>query len=109
MFFFSITDCYDPSGIGDGICDDYSNNKACNYDQGDCCTGIKGVLCNICECKQSSTDYPVITTEWDPYLSKWVQYISSICKLQRMLAQLPISYLCVYIAISTYIPGGKNL
>ena len=70
LCFFSITDCYDPSGIGDGICDDYSNNKACNYDQGDCCTGIKGVLCNICECKQSSTDYPVITTEWDPYLSK---------------------------------------
>ena len=71
--FHFLTDCYDPSGIGDGICDEWSNNKACNYDQGDCCTGIKGVQCNICECKQNSTDYPVITTEiWDPSLSKWV-------------------------------------
>ena len=46
--------------------------KACNYDKGDCCTGIKGVNCNVCECKQNSTDYPLITTEfWDPGLSEY--------------------------------------
>ena len=53
--------CWDPYTVGDGICSDNSNYLACNYDGGDCCNGIKGVYCDICECKNTSTNYPIIT------------------------------------------------
>ena len=54
--------CYDTYAIGDSICDDYLNILACNYDDGDCCFGIKGVNCMACICKDNYTHHPVITT-----------------------------------------------
>ena len=50
------------SNLGDGICDDNFNYLACNYDQGDCCFGIKGLFCTYCECKDENTNYPLITS-----------------------------------------------
>ena len=35
--------------VGDGICDDTTNNKKCNYDGNDCCEGTYGV-CYKCLC-----------------------------------------------------------
>ena len=44
-----------PSIVGDGYCDDETNNAACNYDDGDCCELSKGVkvntyFCSDCTC-----------------------------------------------------------
>ena len=50
------------SNLGDGICDDNFNYLACNYDQGDCCFGIKGLFCTYCECKDENTNHPLITS-----------------------------------------------
>ena len=54
------------SSIGDGICDDHFNSLACNYDQGDCCYGIKGLFCSSCECKDENTNHPLITSTQTP-------------------------------------------
>ena len=48
--------------IGDGICNDYLNHKACNFDGGDCCFGIKGLECSRCECRNENTGFPLLTT-----------------------------------------------
>ena len=32
--------CNEGLFVGDGFCDDESNNKACNYDGGDCCVDV---------------------------------------------------------------------
>jgi hypothetical protein len=42
--------------IGDGFCDDFNNNIACNYDDGDCCgwSSVKNNFCIICACKCNS-------------------------------------------------------
>ena len=48
--------------IGDGFCNDYLNHKACNFDGGDCCFGIKGLKCSRCVCKDENTDFPILTT-----------------------------------------------
>ena len=38
--------------LGDGFCDDETNDEDCNYDGGDCCTENPNVdYCNDCECK----------------------------------------------------------
>ena len=37
--------------IGDGICDDLTNNMECNYDGGDCCLDpINDLYCSECQC-----------------------------------------------------------
>ena len=33
----SIVDCIQPDVVGDGYCNDETNNPECNYDSGDCC------------------------------------------------------------------------
>ena len=39
----------------DGFCDDINNNKACDYDGGDCCgENVKKDYCTVCECKGSA-------------------------------------------------------
>ena len=57
-FYFSL----EFDDIGDGFCNDYLNHKACNFDGGDCCFGIKGVECSKCECKNENTGFPILTT-----------------------------------------------
>ena len=37
--------------VGNGYCNDETNNAACNYDGGDCCgTCVKTNYCTECEC-----------------------------------------------------------
>ena len=43
-FFFLYEDW-----IGDGFCDDVTNNEACFFDGGDCCSGIID-FCTECQC-----------------------------------------------------------
>ena len=37
FLLIKITDCPTPSLVGDGLCQDETNNAECNYDGGDCC------------------------------------------------------------------------
>ena len=40
-----------PTSVGDGICNDQTNNMECNYDGGDCCkVPINKDQCSNCEC-----------------------------------------------------------
>ena len=36
--------------VGDGICNDESNNPECNYDGGDCCVNVNTDSCSECNC-----------------------------------------------------------
>ena len=47
----SILDCAQPTMIGDGYCNDESNNPECVYDGGDCCGScINTDYCTNCTC-----------------------------------------------------------
>ena len=37
MSYDKITGCSHPDWVADGFCDDFTNNKECNFDGGDCC------------------------------------------------------------------------
>lgn len=38
--------------VGDGVCDDWTNNPDCDYDGGDCCLTIRNKSrCFFCQCK----------------------------------------------------------
>ncbi len=37
--------------IGDGVCDEITNNEMCLYDGGDCCLEDKLTMCQDCSCK----------------------------------------------------------
>ena len=44
--------CLSEHLIGDGYCDDVTNNAICNYDGGDCCFAKTNTLfCTECQCK----------------------------------------------------------
>ena len=44
--------------VGDGFCDDINNNKACDYDDGDCCgLSMKKNFCVKCICKGKSNSF----------------------------------------------------
>ena len=36
--------------VGDGFCDDETNNNECNYDGGDCCLNVNTEHCEDCIC-----------------------------------------------------------
>ena len=47
----TIATCLSESRVGDGYCDDDTNNGICNYDGGDCCLPeINKLNCNQCQC-----------------------------------------------------------
>ena len=47
-----ILACDLPSYIGDGFCDDETNNEECEWDGGDCCgNDTKTDYCTNCKCK----------------------------------------------------------
>ena len=49
-------DCSNPSWIGDGYCDDDTNNEPCEYDGGDCCVSdIDTQYCTECQCIEHNT------------------------------------------------------
>ena len=50
--FFAV--CADPSRIGNGFCDDATNNEVCEWDGGDCCgDNVNNLFCNVCRCNYS--------------------------------------------------------
>ena len=45
------SDCSNPGLVGNGYCNDETNNADCNYDGGDCCgTCVNVDHCSECEC-----------------------------------------------------------
>ena len=41
--------------IGDGFCQDLTNNEVCEWDGGDCCgNNTFTYFCDICECKKGN-------------------------------------------------------
>ena len=58
--------CYKEYGgisywVGDGFCDDINNNKACGYDDGDCCgLSMKKNFCVQCICKGKSNSFKMM-------------------------------------------------
>ena len=43
--------CTNPAWVGDGYCDDVTNNMECNYDGGDCCLDpVNTQYCSECQC-----------------------------------------------------------
>ena len=48
--------CTNPAWVGDGYCDDVTNNMECNYDGGDCCgDNINTQFCTECQCIGNGT------------------------------------------------------
>ena len=45
--------CPNPNKIGDAICNDETNNFGCNYDGGDCCVNVITAFCSECNCLAS--------------------------------------------------------
>ena len=58
MLFVSQNICFktgcasdNPEWIGDGYCDDVTNNAGCSYDGGDCCgVNVVSTYCTECIC-----------------------------------------------------------
>jgi hypothetical protein len=47
----SFLECSHQGLVGDGFCDDATNNPDCNYDGGDCCGSNRNIsYCNTCLC-----------------------------------------------------------
>lgn len=47
----SFLGCIHQGLVGDGFCDDATNNLNCNYDGGDCCGSERDIsYCNTCLC-----------------------------------------------------------
>ena len=62
QYLFWIEACSYGSLIGDGFCDDETNNQGCNFDGGDCCGScIVKSHCLECTCLQSDVDEQHIT------------------------------------------------
>ena len=56
MGIFLITDCQLPELVGDGFCHDYTNNRHCAFDRGDCCGScVNTDNCIKCQCKTGKT------------------------------------------------------
>ena len=53
MFYqvcFTTTGCDSPDLIGDGFCNDETNNFDCDNDGGDCCVNVNTEFCSDCNC-----------------------------------------------------------
>ena len=60
---FLYTACEDPEFIGDGFCDDATNNVQCEYDGGDCCgADIDTQYCSLCECINGGVESTTTTS-----------------------------------------------
>ena len=47
---FIVEGCSNISLVGDGVCNDETNNAVCNYDGGDCCFNVPTDSCSECIC-----------------------------------------------------------
>ena len=50
LIFLWFLDCSYLELIGDGFCNDETNNENCNYDGGDCCVNVNTDHCSECKC-----------------------------------------------------------
>ena len=53
-FSFLVPDCDNVTLVGNGFCNDETNNADCNYDGGDCC-GFNSEQCTECTCFYQET------------------------------------------------------
>ena len=61
--FTTLVNCTNVDLVGDGFCDDLTNNMECNYDGGDCCgINIKNQYCSECQCLEETTTTTITTT-----------------------------------------------
>ena len=50
-----FVDCFSPNWVGDGYCDDETNNEDCEYDGGDCCGNcVNAKFCIECVCSDET-------------------------------------------------------
>ena len=47
-----VDECGSDLSIGDGFCDEESNNANCGFDGGDCCSDTTQLTCKYCTCKE---------------------------------------------------------
>ena len=59
----TITDCHNPSWVGDGHCDDENNNPECDFDGGDCCLDEDHKHYKICDCKDPNHTHTEICSK----------------------------------------------
>ena len=51
LFSFLVPGCYNVALVGNGLCNDETNNPDCNYDGGDCCAmNANTNSCSECVC-----------------------------------------------------------
>ena len=55
--------------IGDGFCNDETNNADCNHDGGDCCVNVNKDVCSDCDCLSGGViTSPGFPEHYDNYL-----------------------------------------
>ena len=73
--------CYEPFWVGDGYCDDQTNNENCDYDGGDCCLSfVQEDYCSFCECHEleSETTTPEISLSTTSLTSCQINFAAEI-------------------------------
>ena len=80
--------------IGNGFCNDETNNAECSYDGGDCCVNIKGQFCSECNCllggKITSPGYP---QQYDNFLNTiWILQVPPGQRIQIHFLHLDFDY-----------------
>ena len=52
IYFLKSLECQLPTYVGDGYCHDFTNNRECGFDGGDCCGScVNKEYCSDCECR----------------------------------------------------------
>ena len=64
--------------VGDGFCNNETNNFECNYDGGDCCVNVNTDLCSDCNCLGSG----VITSPGFPGIYDNNLYLTWLIQVQ---------------------------
>ena len=88
-------ECPNPAWIGDGYCDDVTNNQYCNYDGGDCCgSAINTQYCSECQCLNWLGSNKPGVWPWNvplqtrclvpnPLGSEWFKVVIPYCHFQK--------------------------
>ena len=69
-----------PSSIGNGFCNDETNNEECNYDGGDCCKlPVNKDLCSNCECSKLKPFYDFLCSLFQDVLRMNYKCFDCVC------------------------------
>ena len=74
-----LEECAVPEWQGDGYCDDFNNDAACNWDGGDCCNNNMpdyDIECSECQCLD-----PNFNTATPPTPRMWTTWIVNVLVL----------------------------